>query len=103
MMVINQAQSLKVVKFITDLLSNIIKSIIDDPTRQIKEVDMSMRYFNAELERIHKLTNLAVSGNPYQEEKGSDEYETTLNCETEGFHKKTSKPCTFFVHILIAH
>ena len=63
-MVINQAQSLKMVKFITAQLLNKSKSIIDDPTRQIKEEHVYTREFNSELERIHKLTNLAVSKIP---------------------------------------
>ena len=91
-MVINQAQSLKMVKFITAQLLNKSKSIIDDPTRQIKEEHVYTREFNTELERIHKLTNPAVSETRYQEEKVSDEYETALNCETEGCRKKSLRP-----------
>ena len=60
LMMINQRQRLKVAKFITAQLMNESKNIIAGPTRQINEVHLHFREFNAELEKIHNLTSSAV-------------------------------------------
>ena len=78
-MVTNQAQSLKVAKFITKQLISESKIIIADPTIEIKEVHLHISEFNAELEKIHNLTSSAVSKIPISRSIVSDEYETALN------------------------
>ena len=66
---INQRQRLKVAKFISAQLLNESKSIIAGPTRQIKDVHLHFRAFNAELEKIHNLTSSAVIKNPISRRK----------------------------------